>query len=670
MKRKEIENVPPKEREYGGTALTATTQIIGDTMVLNFWKGNTLQWRYCIRESGEYEVLDGNWRQEKICCLLGGGIYYMMKKVNATRFDTDHDRELAEKWMRDRGTVAGVGGSIWNWIDRMESHWRWAYEERKEKRRLDRVYDRMLLIPDRPEDLVVWTRERIGDPDFAFWDEEKETWHLTCCGRSRKRIKAKHLEEITCPVCKKRITAMRRRKEVRRQEKVLVMDASPIGGVMRYFRVEFLWTGKEQIARVEETIRILLADEFRNRPVYWEDGYSFDNKRNWNKLRDYNYKTWLYDRGAEEGTKGTRFEPVGKLLAIMEGRKADYNDWMMSASVLSHISTLEYITKGRFFRIAEEWGMCWGMMNLNGKDIEAVFKIKDRQKINRIRDRNGGASMLSWMQWADSHFKKIPDEFLTWAEKEKIYPNNGAWLFLRFSPQAAMNYIIRQQKESYKGKSAIAVINQYEDYMDMCQRLDKDLTDEMVFRPRELKRRHDEAVKEIKSREAELDAAKYSKRFPEAEKVLQEVRGNLEYKGQQFLIRVPEKIIDIVTEGRYLHHCAGATDRYFDRIASHETYIVFLRKTEEPETPYYTVEVEPGGTIRQHRGMYDEEPDIETVKPFLREWQKEIKKRMRAKEKERAKISAIKREENIKDLKARNNTRVLQGLMEDFMEAM
>lgn len=118
-----------------------------------------------------------------------------------------------------------------------------------------------------------------------------------------------------------------------------------------------------------------------------------------------------------------------------------------------------------------------------------------------------------------------------------------------------------------------------------------------------------------------------------------------------------------------MHHCAGATDRYFDRIMQNETYICFLRKASDPKIPYYTIEVEPGGTIRQHRGMYDEEPDIKEIKPFLREWQKEIKKRMSKKDQELAAVSKEKRTANIEELKAKNNTRVLNGLMEDFMEA-
>lgn len=128
-------------------------------------------------------------------------------------------------------------------------------------------------------------------------------------------------------------------------------------------------------------------------------------------------------------------------------------------------------------------------------------------------------------------------------------------------------------------------------------------------------------------------------------------------------------LVDIVKEGRALHHCAGSSERYFDRIESRETYICFLRRQEAPGIPFYTIEVEPGGTIRQHRSYYDEEPGIEEIRVFLKEWQKAIRKRLTEEDKKLAKISKIKREANIAELEEKKNIRVLQGLAEDFLEA-
>ena len=56
---------------------------------------------------------------------------------------------------------------------------------------------------------------------------------------------------------------------------------------------------------------------------------------------------------------------------------------------------------------------------------------------------------------------------------------------------------------------------------------------------------------------------------------------------------------------------------------------MFLRRTEEPEDPYYTLEIEPDGTVRQKRTLFDRQhEDIEQATEFLLKWQKVIAARL------------------------------------------
>ena len=158
-------------------------------------------------------------------------------------------------------------------------------------------------------------------------------------------------------------------------------------------------------------------------------------------------------------------------------------------------------------------------------------------------------------------------------------------------------------------------------------------------------------------------------KYPRAEEILKDIRERYEYANEEYTILVPKDLVEIIEDGQALHHCAGATERYFDRIESRETYICFLRRAETPKIPFYTIEVEPSGTIRQHRSYLDEEPGIELIRGFLKEWQKVLKKRLTEEDKRLAKVSKVKREENISELREKNNTRVLKGLAEDFMES-
>lgn len=205
------------------------------------------------------------------------------------------------------------------------------------------------------------------------------------------------------------------------------------------------------------------------------------------------------------------------------------------------------------------------------------------------------------------------------------------------------------------------------------------MDDEMVYRPRELKRRHDEVVTDMNQMRIlkEMDSNKeykesYSKemkeKYPEVEPILKEIKERYEYENEEYLILVPETLLQIVAEGQALHHCAGSSERYFDRIESRETYICFLRRQTTRTIPYYTIEIEPGGTIRQHRSYLDEEPGIDEIRGFLKEWQQVVKKRLTKEDKKLAKISEVKRNKNIEELKLKNNTRVLKALEEDFLE--
>ena len=74
---------------------------------------------------------------------------------------------------------------------------------------------------------------------------------------------------------------------------------------------------------------------------------------------------------------------------------------------------------------------------------------------------------------------------------------------------------------------------------------------------------------------------------------------------------------------------SGSSDRYWERIGRREAYILFLRRTAEVQKSYYTLELEPDGTVRQKRTMYDrQEADIEDASKVLKKGQKVIAVRL------------------------------------------
>ena len=700
MKNKQILKLPPV---HSGMKLAA--QFDMPYLVFDVWKidqnGDIPEGRYAVDintgEYGYYDYASGIWHQRKLEVVLEGtGAYYGYSYgKKAGTYLTETDVQWCEDLLKCRNDVIC-------YIDSLESSYCRDRRWEKEQRRCNRLNQLMAKIPAYPHDIQEWLYRCCGEDDYLF--KENKQFFCTFCRSTwpEKEMKSKigkvtHNVTVACPVCGKSLTVKTRQKRILKSTGcTLLQNIDPKMGVARHFDVVLEWNSAGRKVYMSESMRIILYRENQKKicDIYynqypaeggWNRGSSFDRGNPANRRSKPGF---CYPGQISVALKDTFYEPWTRTFEQMAaaGVEAQYNRMMANTSQ-AKINMSEYLFKGRFKRLLlettermEYGGGYWGILDPYGRNVTEVFRIKDRQMVNRIRDLDGGQDTVRWMRYSEKTQKKIDQETLEWLNTNGISPDDVP-MIKTLSPRQVMNYVERQRTESYPERTACGVLGQWNDYLSMCKRLGKDLEDEMVYRPRELKRRHDEAAAEINrqmmieqmkrdEKQRKEQAEKMRQKFPGAEEVLADIREKYEYSNAEYIIIVPQSLMDIVTEGQALHHCAGATDRYFDRIMQRETYICFLRKAADPDLPYYTIEVEPGGTIRQHRGYLDEEPEIEQIKPFLREWQKELKKRLSSKDHEYAQISAVKRQLNIEELKAKNNERVLRGLMEDFMEAV
>ena len=94
------------------------------------------------------------------------------------------------------------------------------------------------------------------------------------------------------------------------------------------------------------------------------------------------------------------------------------------------------------------------------------------------------------------------------------------------------------------------------------------------------------------------------------------------------------------------------------------TYLVFLRKRENPKQSWYTLEIEPGGTVRQQQttGNRQNKEDVEAYMPFIREWQKVVRSRISEADREAAARSRAIRIREYRELREKQET-VRNGLL-------
>ena len=187
-----------------------------------------------------------------------------------------------------------------------------------------------------------------------------------------------------------------------------------------------------------------------------------------------------------------------------------------------------------------------------------------KQQLNQLREFNGGYLALKWMREANIRNRKMETDVVKFYEREYIWPENISFIDRKMSDRKIMNYI-RAQKKLLKLPTQ-KVIDLWRDYMSMAKRAKVDTDKELIFKPKDVKKSHDEMIRLLGGAEVAIRAGEIEKSFPDIEKIFAEIKGKYEYENGEFAVIVPEKIEDIIKEGRKLGHCLDKSDIYFDRI--------------------------------------------------------------------------------------------------------
>lgn len=150
------------------------------------------------------------------------------------------------------------------------------------------------------------------------------------------------------------------------------------------------------------------------------------------------------------------------------------------------------------------------------------------------------------------------------------------------------------------------------DYIRMAKDLEYDLSEDTVFLPKDLKARHDAAAQTVKLKRNEIRMKKYKRRYKKLCRMY-------EFSDGEFTIVVPATMDDIIAEGVAMHHCVGS---YANRHANGETTILFLRKNEQPDQPYGTIEMSvlDKDRVIQLRGYRNNDVPKKESKQFIAVW--------------------------------------------------
>ena len=382
------------------------------------------------------------------------------------------------------------------------------------------------------------------------------------------------------------------------------------------------------------------------------------------------------------------------------------------------------VTKRKYYCIPDVKFLCWFARH---PQFEFLMKLGHVEVVHEIIEKHTDfSSLLDWSAkkpW--ELFKLSHEEYKVWKKYDldfsvyKVFRrlkipgekgfelssdildlcSNNRWFYsvneayrfisrckkVKTSPSEIYKYVEKVHTSSRGGCSHCPGITFHNAYTLWCDYIDLAVGAGKLKginpMPKDLKVAHDQmlaAKKQYTSvdwtkvykkhlKDGESYAERFNKKFPKVEKIYKNLADKYSYESDKYIVVVPRSIQEIYAEAAFLRLCVvreGVT-RYWERVSKNESYMFFLRNKEAPDKPFYLLEVEPGGTIRQKRSFddlqYDDIKCGEAVE-FLKEWQKVVRERLTANDKKLAQKSKKQREKDMQELRD-NKVRVRSGFL-------
>lgn len=693
MRLKEIEAIPVgKIRKKGKIVRHVKSEKLCNLLILDIFVDKEYMGRY-VQDvtTGEYAAKrKDTWHNVKFESLAGESIgeYYYIPEMKGWKFEDD-------KQAADVGEMYGLHSAvtvskITDYIRQKEYGYGRDKRDRAYESKRERIGKLMESVPDVPYTFREWWLSVCRHPanfEYAFWDKERDDYRCTACGKTHVIAGAKHRREYICERTGKAIVAIRRQQEISFTDYAMILsDVNEDWVAERLLKVETTFCDGKKTVYPKETIRVMLSRKGKKTKIYYNQYFE-------NLYGGYNGEWWDTNSANKKWSSAYMYPVVADLsgtccagLKVKEmaavGEKLNWNGLLYYAD---HMGCFEYLLKMGLTRLAREesekldvWNGYRNRLdgihteiNVFGENAEEIMGI-NMQRIHRLRSVKGGRLILRWMKMEESSGKKVSKEALELAELKDIEAEHYTFLMNRMSPEQIINYVAkmrREHPEKYRNDSQLSA--DWKDYLAMAVRLGMDVTDPIVFKPKDLKQRHDQCIEEIRKLGDDEWICEIHAKYPEIDSICLSIQDKYAYANERFTMIVPKGIRDIVEDGRQLHHCSASSERYFERINRKECFLLFLRKNEDLSKAWYTVEIQPDGTVRQKRTEYNRQDDIEEVMRFLKEWQRAIKKRLTQEDVELGNQSSIQREIEQMELLQKGDTKsmqVWQELENDYLK--
>lgn len=589
------------------------------------------------KKDGEHATLtkDGKWRKGKIDSLEVDNSTW---RCTQKEWSSSKERKLVNEYFRNKENK-NIYQAVLDWQrdqGAMALRRRWNSE-------IEKIDETMKEVPAEPKDLREWIRNHAFDENVFYMKNKKTAiGYCTHCHNWVDITPAiRHGEVGKCPRCHHSVTwrSWKRQQTIEDEQYVGVLQklTDDSGYILRGYKCRIMWTldneWNDTQLWIHEEYRSRLSRQFAEQEFFEWGEWKYTGINRWCHQLQHGFygaytrfgKAHMYTRNLKKELKSEAFCNVNVARLFDYGRS--YRGPVDILQKLYRHPYFEYLQKAGLNKLADEimkgieYSQC---LDSSKTRLHEVLKL-DKQRYNRLREWNGGCRALYLLQLEQCYGGKVTKDLAEWAEGERIL---GLETLLRrtgLNPVQQLNYLRRQMKIG--GMSYHNTEDTYSDFLDMAEARGMDITDDIVRRQKNMREYHDRYAEERNAEKNRERDKTVNQRFAEIAKEYEQNAEHFAFETKDLIVSVPRRASDITIEGRRQHHCVGASDTYLERMNTGKSFIIFLRHKNNQKTPYYTIEIEWTGNVKQWYGAYDRKPDEEKIEKVIKRLQKKVASR-------------------------------------------
>ena len=583
-------------------------------------------------------VADGSWTGQSMNFMLQINDY---SRNSAIR--TVWEEQLVKRFFR-------CGNSEKHWyqvINEKQKQIRDAKQKKKRKRMNEKTDLLFTGVKPPTAAFLKWAEvEAMYKSRYVFYNYEKKKYLKCFCSHCKSEFemeqkKIKHNRKGTCPICKSPVIFKAQGKSRYIHDTGYAVKIENTNGhiILRHFILYKDYRILESYAmsfRCHEFYRSVIGNGEVKDYVYrysagddrlgWYlsplDPYFYYSYHLNYTVRDYELRSQMPGCLYLKNLRKTIKDSVIQYCAIEKySRYYIHEIFPVRQYILKYLEypQLEYFVKMRLYRLAGEliYSGQKILPDSETKDMRKVLNIS-KTKIAVMQKYDLGLQGLTVMRWLEK-------EAVNLYEKEAynftfLYNSRITALieYREYAPiKKIMNYLLKQLSGSCKNErltldSDLELLtekqirefgncaNDWMDYMEWSKELGHEMKSKYVLFPKSLKLAHNKTMKEYQIREKKVEHAKMLRDRRKVNQILKYESHLLEdkIKKEDYFLKIPTDWKEIRKEGDLLGHCV---ESYISSIAEGKCQIYFLRKKEEPDKPFYTMEW-ANGKIRQCRG--------------------------------------------------------------------